>query len=101
MKNLRVVSNGRSSDLNKNIREALYRGEIISSLTEYGTGELRAKVTEAIINNAFYYGIWEKDLLEGKWHLLHVGEQEEVESEWNEYIDFWTKQGEITPPMIA
>lgn len=100
MKSLRIVSTERFQDLSKKIKAALSKGAIVTSVAEQG-GDLRAKVTETKINDKCYYGIWEKDLLEGKWHLLNFGEKHEVEPEWNDYINFWTQHGENISPMIA
>ncbi|HBE42522.1 MAG TPA: hypothetical protein DDW27_15235 [Bacteroidales bacterium] len=97
MKNRRIVV----QDFNKTVRNALLKGEIISGIAAKRSGDLMAKYTKTMVNNILYYGIWEKDLLEGKWHLLHFGEKKEVEPEWNGYKEFWTQYGENVTPMVA
>ena len=88
-------------DFNKTVRNALLKGTLVSGIVAKRSGDLMAKFTETIINNICYYGIWEKDLLEGKWHLLHFGAKEDVEPEWKDYTDFWKQHGESISPMAA
>lgn len=79
-------------DYNKTIRKALLQGEIISGIATTLNDDLIAKFTEACINSIRYYSIWEKDLLEGKWHLLKFGRKKEVEPEWKEFVNSWKTQ---------
>lgn len=79
----------------------MLKGEIISGVIKKHNGDLIAKYTKTVINNIRYYGIWEKDLLEGKWHLLHYGHKDDVESEWKSFTDFWKRQGDRISPGIA
>jgi len=101
MKNCRTAAKNKLNDFNKKIKEALFRGEIISSIARRGNGDLLAKFTQTIINDIRYYGIWEKDLLEGKWHLLEFGEKKEVEPEWKDIMGFWTQHDEHISPIRA
>ncbi|NLA48419.1 MAG: hypothetical protein GX876_03035 [Bacteroidales bacterium] len=88
-------------NFNRPIRNALLKGEMISGVVRKHNGDLMAKYTKTVINNTRYYGIWEKDLLEGKWHLLHYGKKEDVESEWKNFADFWKRQGDRISTGIA
>ena len=94
MKNGRTITKGRITEFNKTVRNALLRGDIISGIAVKRSGDLIAKYTGTIVNNIRYYGIWEKDLLEGRWHLLHFGDKKEVEPEWQDFVGFWKQQGE-------
>jgi len=95
------IAKEKLQDFNKIIRTALLKGDMICGVAGKINGDLFAKVTGTIINNKRYYGIWEKDLLEGKWHLLHFGVKEDVEPEWKDYTDFWTQHGDRISPMAA
>ena len=101
MKKCTKLTSEKLLDFNKTVRNALLRGEMISGVAGKRSGDLFAKVTGTIINNKRYYGIWEKDLLEGKWHLLHFGVKEDVEPEWKDYTDFWTQHGDSISPIAA
>ncbi len=101
MKKCGKLANERLQDLNKTIRKALLKGEIISGIVRTKSGDLIAKCTGIIVDNTNYYGIWEKDMLEGKWHLLHFGVKEDIESEWKDFTDFWIRHGESIIPMAA
>jgi len=101
MKTCKKERKDRINDFNKEIRRALSRGEIISFIARRGNGDLFVKYTRTTLNNYRYYGIWEKDLLEGKWHLIQFGGKKEVETEWNNFIGFWSKQGENISRMVA
>ena len=101
MKKCTDMAKEKLQDFNKTVRNALLRGEMISCVAAKRSGDLFAKFTGTIINNIRYYGIWEKDLLEGKWHLLHFGVKEDVEPEWKDYTDFWKQHGESISPMAA
>lgn len=101
MKKCRNLAKEKLHDFNKTIRNALLKGEMISGIERKQSGDLIAKFTGTIVNNIPYYGILEKDLLEGKWHLLHFGEKKEVEPEWKKFTDFWAQHGESISPMGA
>jgi len=101
MENLKIVTGESINLINRKIRQALSKGDIIRSIYMKDTNDLRAKITHTLIDDIQYYGMWEKDLLEGKWHLLHYGDKREVFPEWNNYIDFFKNCGENTIRMIA
>lgn len=95
------LSGEKPQDFNKTIRKALLNGEMISGVLGKRNGDLMAKFTGIVLDDVSYYGIWEKDMLEGKWHLLYFGVKEDVEPEWKEYINFWKQHGERISPMAA
>ena len=101
MKKCRTLAKEKLQDFNKTVRNALLKGEMISCVAGKRSGDLFAKFTGTIVNNIRYYGIWEKDLLEGKWHLLYFGVKEDVEPEWNDFVGFWKQQGENISRIIA
>lgn len=101
MKKCRTERKDRKNDFNKEIRKALSGGEIISFIARRENGDQFVKYTRTTVNSTHYYGILEKDLLEGKWHLLQFGGKNEVEPEWNDFIGFWTQQGENISLMRA
>lgn len=101
MKNCKIITKEKFLDYNKTIRNALLRGEIISGITKTINGDLMAKFTKTSIDNMRYYAIWEKDLLEGKWHLLQFGRKKEIEPEWKEFVGFWREQYENNVKLTA
>jgi hypothetical protein len=101
MKKFKTERKDSKNDFNKEIRKALSCGEIISFIARRENGDLFVKYTRTTLNDYPYYGIWERDLLEGKWHLLQFGGIKEVEPEWNDFIGFWSKQGENISRMVA
>ncbi len=101
MKKTQKPDKVKSLNFNKPIRNALLKGEMISGVVRKHNGDLMAKYTKTVINKIRYYGIWEKDMLEGKWHLLHYGKKEDIESEWKNFTDFWIQQGDSISPMVA
>lgn len=101
MKNCKIISKEKFLEYNKTIRNALLKGEIISGIAKTINGDLIAKFTKTSIDNMRYYAIWEKDLLEGKWHLLQFGEKKEVEPEWKEFVGIWRKESENNIKLTA
>lgn len=101
MEKYRTEKKDKKNDIDKVIRKALSCGEIVSFISRRGSGDLFVKFTRTTLNNSRYYGIWERDLLDGKWHLLQFGGKKEVEPEWNDFIGFWSKQGEKISRMVA
>lgn len=82
----------------KAIKEMLKGGTIVSSITDEDKSlGMWAMVTEIMIGNKYYYGMWEKEPLNNKnWQLLYFGEQPDIEPKWNEYVEMWKKEGKIT-----
>jgi len=101
MKKYRKERKGKKIDINKDIRKALSCGEIVSSISRRGSGDLFVKYTRTFLNNSRYYGIWERDLLEGKWHLLQFGGKQEVEPGWKEFVNSWKDNGYNNIKLIA
>ena len=101
MKKCRIITREKFLDYNKTIRTALLKGEIISGIESDVSRDIMAKFTETCIDNIRYYGIWEKDLLEGKWHLLQFGKKKEVEPGWKEFVGSWKKDGYNNIKLIA
>ncbi len=102
MKKVKLSAVKKINGLNKATMEELFNGKTVTSITDQNEKlGMWAKVTEIIINHRFCYGMWEKDMFEDRWNLLHFGEQPEVEPLWDEYIAFWKKKGYITGKKAA
>lgn len=87
MKTKNVSNLTSPSSLSKSMKEILFNGEIMTSITDQNTKiGMWAKVTEMDINGMHYYGMWEKEYIFGDWRLLHFGRQPEVEPLWQKYL---------------
>jgi hypothetical protein len=102
MKKVKLSAVKKINGLNKAMMQDLFNGKKMTSITDQNEKlGMWAKVTELIIDQRFYYGMWEKDMFEDRWNLLHFGEQPEIEPIWDEYIAYWTKKGYIKGKIAA